>query len=214
MDFVLPDNRTVDSQFYILDPLSVIIKLAILNNKTIGTKVCIDKNNVYLHSPGIFQSLCRYTFKSNKTDLQFFYNPIEIACRIYLNESTVKNYPKIPDLFKSAQGGIMKLVETYRACSIMRICLNYFHAIISNYFVLLNDKRFVDSLFVKDAMTPLYTPEIVEKFSNFWTSDKIRIILNITTYLTSNGENAETDVTSLETIINGIDKQIQTLLIP
>ena len=105
MDFVLPDNRTVDSQFYILDPLSVIIKLAILNNKPIGTKVCIDKNNVYLQSPGIFQSLCRYTFKSNKTDLQFFYNPIEIACRIYLNESTVKNYPKIPDLFKSAQGG-------------------------------------------------------------------------------------------------------------
>ena len=36
----LPDNKTLDLQLYILDPLSVIIKLAILSNKPIGTKIC------------------------------------------------------------------------------------------------------------------------------------------------------------------------------
>ena len=40
----LPDNKTVDLQLFILDPLSVIIKLAILSNKPIGTKICISKN--------------------------------------------------------------------------------------------------------------------------------------------------------------------------
>jgi hypothetical protein len=42
-----------------------------------------------------------------------------------------------------------------------------------------------------------------------WTPDKIKIVLNLTTYLTSN----EADVKSLETIINGIDKQVQTIIL-
>ena len=210
---ILPDNKTIDLQFYILDPLSVIIKLAILSNKPTGTKICIDKNIIYIQDPGIFQSFCRYTFKNDKTDLQYLYNPIEIACREYLNTKIVQQYPKIPDLFKCAQNGIIKLIETYRSCSIMRLCLSYFYSIISNYFVLLKDNKFIDVFFRKDGMTPLYTPEINEKMIKLWTPDKIKIILNITSYLSILNENAETDVKSLETIIDSIDKQVQKILI-
>lgn len=216
---ILPDNRSVDLQFYILDPLSVIIKLAILSNKPIGTKICIDKNIVYLQEPGIFQSFCRYVYKHNKTDIQFLYNPIEIACKKYLQKSVIQQYPKLQDLFKCAQNGLLKLSETYRSCSIMRICLNYFYAIISNYFILLQEtsnkteNKITDVLFRKDVMTSLYTIEINEKITKLWTSDKIKIILNITSYLSiSTNDNAETDVKSLETIIDSIDKQIQKLL--
>lgn len=209
---ILPDNKTIDLQFYILDPLSVIIKLAILSNKPVGTKICIDKNIIYIQDPGIFQSFCRYAFKNDKTDLQYLYNPIEIACREFLNTKVVQQYPKIPDLFKCAQNGIVKLIETYRSCSIMRLCLNYFYSIISNYFVLLQDNKFIDVFFRKDAMTPLYTTEINEKMIKLWTPDKIKIILNITSYLSILNENAETDVKSLETIIDSIDKQVQKIL--
>ena len=203
---------TIDLQFYILDPLSVIIKLAILSNKQVGTKICIDKNIIYVQDPGIFQSVCRYAFKNNKTDLQFLYNPIEIACKQYLNTKTVQQYPKITDLFKCAQNGLLKLIETYRSCSIMRLCLNYFYAIISNYFVLLQDNKFIDVFFRKDIMTSLYTEEINENLQKLWSPDKIRIILNITSYLSILNENAETDVKSLETIIDSIDKQVQKIL--
>ena len=215
MDYItniLPDNKTIDLQFYILDPLSVIIKLAILSNKPVGTKICIDKNIIYIQNPGIFQSVCRYAFKNDKTDLQYLYNPIEIACREYLNTKTVQQYPKITDLFKCAQNGLLKLIETYRSCSIMRLCLNYFYAIISNYFVLLQDKKFIDVFFRKDIMTSLYTEEINEKLEKLWSPDKIKIILNITSYLSVLNENAETDVKSLETIIDSIDKQVQKIL--
>ena len=215
MDYItniLPDNKTIDLQFYILDPLSVIIKLAILSNKLVGTKICIDKNIIYIQDPGIFQSVCRYAFKNNKTDLQFLYNPIEIACKQYLNTKTVQQYPKITDLFKCAQNGLLKLIETYRSCSIMRLCLNYFYAIISNYFVLLQDNKFIDVFFRKDIMTSLYTEEINEKLEKLWSPDKIKIILNITSYLSVLNENAETDVKSLETIIDSIDKQVQKIL--
>jgi hypothetical protein len=85
----LPDNKTVDLQLYILDPLSVIIKLAILSNKPVGTKICISKNIIYLQEPGPFQSFCRYIFSTNKTDIQYIYNPIQLACQNYLSKEVV-----------------------------------------------------------------------------------------------------------------------------
>ena len=203
---ILLDNRPIDQNLFILDPLSVIIKLAILSNKPIGTKICISRNIIYFQEPGIFQGLCRYFLKTNKTDLQYMYNPIELACQHYLSKSCIQQNPKLKDLFKCAQNGILKLIETYKQCSIMRLCLNYYFSLISNYL----DETCIENLFRKDNMTPLYTTELVSSLHKIWTQDRIKIILNLTTYLNST-TNADTDVKSMETIIDNIDLQTQSI---
>ena len=43
----IPDDINANLHLYILDPLSVIIKLAIISNKSIGTKLRIDNNIIY-----------------------------------------------------------------------------------------------------------------------------------------------------------------------
>lgn len=204
----ISDDNTSNIHLFILDPLSVIIKLAIISNKPIGTKIRIDNNMIYLQEPGPFQGVCRYFLKSNKTDIQYLYNPIEIACKNYLTKPVIQQNPKIKDLFKCAQNGILKLIETYKTCSVMRICLNYYLSLIANYL----DEKYNDTLFRKDGMTPFYTQEILEKLSKIWTQEKIKIVLNLTTFLSSD-ESAETNVKSLETIIDGIDKQVNQLLV-
>jgi hypothetical protein len=203
---ILPDNRPIDQHLFILDPLSVIIKLAILSNKSIGTKICISRNIIYFQEPGLFQGLCRYLLKTNKTDLQYMYNPIELACQHYLSKSSIQQNPKLKDLFKCAQNGILKLIETYKQCSIMRLCLNYYYSLISNHL----DETCIENLFRKDNMTPLYTTELVLSLHKIWTQDRIKIILNLTTYLNSTN-NADTDVKSMETIIDNIDLQTQSI---
>ena len=40
----MPDDNNANLHLFILDPLSVIIKLAIISNKPIGTKLRIDNN--------------------------------------------------------------------------------------------------------------------------------------------------------------------------
>lgn len=202
----IPDDNTTNLHLFVLDPLSVIIKLAIISNKPVGTKIRIYNNIIYLQEPGPFQSLCRYLLKSNKTDVQYFYNPIEIACKQYLTLSVIEANPKIKDLFKCAQNGLLKLIDTYKTCSMMRICLNYYLSLISNYL----EEKHNDTLFKKDNMTPFYTPEIISKLEKIWTTDKITIILNLTTFL-SNDVSAETNVKSLETIMDGIDKKVSEL---
>lgn len=203
----LPDNKTDNLHLFILDPLSVIIKLAIISNKPVGTKLRIDNNIIYTQEPGPFQAFCRYIFKNNKTDIQYLYNPIELACQNYLTKHCLQQNPKMKDLFKCAQNGLLRLIETYKTSSVMRICLNYYLSLISNH---LEEKNNTE-LFRKDNMTTFYTSEILTKMNKIWTQEKIKIILNLTTYLSSD-ENAETDVKSLETIIDGIDKQIMIML--
>ena len=45
MSITLPENNNnINIKSYILDPLSVVIKLAILSNKPIGTKILIQNN--------------------------------------------------------------------------------------------------------------------------------------------------------------------------
>ena len=203
----LPNNKTDNLQLFILDPFSVIIKLAILSNKPIGTKIRINNNIIYLQEPGPFQSVCRYIFNNNKTDIQYLYNPIELACQQYLTTSVIKENPKIRELFKCAQSGLNKMIETYKASSVMRICINYYLSLISNHLEELNNT----TLFKKDNMSVFYTSELLNQLKKMWTSDKIKIILNLTTFLCSD-DNAETDVKSLETIMDGIDKQVSIIV--
>jgi hypothetical protein len=210
MDFFsnyLPDNKTIDYNLFVLDPLSTIIKLAILSNKLVGTKMYIDKNIIHFQEPGIFQALCRYILKTNKTDLQYLYNPIELACKQYLSKHSVQQNPKLKDLFKCAQKGLLNLSETYKYCSIIRISLNYYSALISNYLEENNN----ETLFKKDNMSILYTETMLTKMNKIWTQDKIKIILNLTTFLTQD-EHAESDVKSLETLMINIDKSIQQVI--
>jgi hypothetical protein len=203
---IIPDNRPIDQHLFILDPLSVIIKLAILGNKPIGTKICISRNIIYFQEPGIFQGFCRYFLKTNKTDLQYMYNPIELACQHYLTKTCIQQNPKLKELFKCAQNGILKLIETYKQCSIMRLCLNYYFSLISNHL----DETCIENLFRKDNMTPLYTTELVIALNKLWTQDRIHIILNLTTYLISS-EHADADVKSMETIMDNIDLETQNV---
>ena len=130
----LPDNnQNINIKGFLLDPLSVIIKLAILSNKPVGTKILIKNNILYFQEPGMFQSFCRLIYQTNKTDLQYMYNPIQLACQTFLTKDFVKQTPRIKNLFICAQNGIKKLIETYRTNSIICLTLNYFHVIITNH---------------------------------------------------------------------------------
>jgi hypothetical protein len=207
MSTTLPENNTkINIKLFLLDPLSVIIKLAILGNKPVGTKILIQNNILYLQEPGVFQAFCRLIFNSNKTDLQYMYNPIQIACDTFLTLENIKKNARIKNLFVCAQNGIKKLIETYRNCSIISLCLNYYYIIISNYV----ECKFNETIFLKDTMTCFYTKELIEKLNKEWTDEKIKIILDLISFLKQDSM-ANANVKSLENIISNIDKNTQLI---
>ena len=204
----LPDNNTqINLRTFILDPLSVIIKLAVIGNKPVGTKILIINNVIYLQEPGPFQALCRVFFKTNKTDLQYMYNPIELACKQFLSKEFVKNTQRIKDLFICAQIGIKRLIETYKTNSIICLTLNYFNVIITNHV----EQTYNENIFNKDGMTSLYTKELLEKLVGYWSQEKIKVVLDLISFLT-NDKSASSNVKSLENIMETNDIELFKIL--
>lgn len=200
------DNNNINIKTLILDPLSVIIKLAILSNKPVGTKLLIQNNVIYFQEPGLFQALCRVIYKSNKTDLQYMYNPINIACTHFLSKAFIDKTPRIKNLFICAQNGIKKLIDTYKLCSIINITLNYYSVLLSNHI----SQTYNDTMFIKDNFTNYYTTNVIETLNKQWTDEKIKVILDLITFLMKHDD--PNNVKSLETIMTGIDNNSIALI--
>jgi hypothetical protein len=205
---------------YILNPLTVIIKLSILSCKPIGTKIHIQNNTIYFQEPGIFQGLTRYIFKSDKSQLQYIYNPIKIACKNYLSKEFIINTPNIVNIFMSAKKGLEKLIKTYASCSITILCLKYYYVIITNYInqslslnEILKEPIFNDD---NDLTKKYYTKDLINKLENQWniSKSKLKIILDLMDFLLNQdiNENQTNNIKSLENIINNNDQDTQKII--
>ena len=204
----MSENNTNDNvKSFILDPLSVIIKLAIISNKPVGTKIMIQNNVIFFQEPGVFQAFCRYVLNTNKSDLQYMYNPIHAACQHFLKKEYIDATPRIKSLFKCAQLGIEKLKETYKDYSTICLSLNYFYIIINNFV----EQIYNENIFCKDNMTILYNNEVIEKLNSQWTKEKIKIILDLISFLT-NDKMAANNVKSVENIMSNIDTETRDLI--
>ena len=196
------DNQVLNLRNYLLDPLSVIVKLAILASKPVGTKVCIHNNILSFQEPGPFQAICRIVYNLNKTDLHFMYNPIQLACMHFLSEKSLKMRPRMKNLFMYAQRGLERLMDTYRSNSTIRHSLNYYHAIISNYV----DAKYNATLFRKDGMSVLYGDELVSSLNSRWSEKWVKAILDMIGFLSDDSISSE-NIRVLESLMTTIDMQ-------
>ena len=200
METELMINKNTNFTVFVLDPLSVIVKLAIISNKPVGTKFHIHDNMIQLQEPGLFQSIVRYYFSANKTEIQYLYNPISLACNHFMNPRYIEKTPTIKKLFKCALHGLDKLKETYADCPIIVLCLHSYSNLIENYL----EGHYNDALFKKDMMTPYYRSELVSLMNAQWNPDRIKMVLDMIEFLCKD-YSAANNVQSLEIFIGNID---------
>jgi hypothetical protein len=158
---------------------------------------------MYLQEPGYFQSICRIYYNANKTEIQYLYNPIHFACENFLNAKFIDKTPSIKKLFSCAIIGLDRLKETYKACPVIVICLNLYISIIENS---LEEYGF-GKIFKKDAMSSIYDESLLKNLNSFWTSDRIKVVLDMIEFLCKD-YSAANNVQSLEIFINHIDLEI------
>lgn len=241
-NYLPDDNTSLNVRNYLLDPLSVVVKLAILASKPIGTKVCIQNNVLSFQVPGIFQGFCRVVYQLNKTDLHYMYNPIQCACSHFFSPPLVKSHPRIRNLFIYAQRGLERLMETYRSNSTIRHSLSYYCAIIANYTEFAEDQTknrlsgsdtasqkdsrapkdvprsdqliccSNPSLFRKDGISALYADEITRKLNAQWTDKWLTMVLDTIGFLSDESISIE-NTRVLESLMTTIDSQTQRIFL-
>ena len=199
------DLQKNELEQYLLDPLSVIIKLAIISKKDSGVKVSISNNILYIQEIGIFQPIVRYYFNSSKNDLNYLYNPIDIACRFFLNKKKYDNIP-MDHLFTCALRGLEIIKDTYKNYPLIIICLNYYCNIIKNYMEKKNE-----DLFKKDVISEFYTDELIKKLNIYWSIDKIKLIIEMTEHV-YNDNSKINSIKCLEVFMNDVDINTQMII--
>ncbi len=107
---LLKGKPTKEQADLILEPLQVMINLAVLGFCPIGTKININNNMLYLHQPTFTQGLWRWWEGDSKDDLYYLFHAIRRYYKWYKNEDN-KIYDYILDLAKT---GIKNLIKTYQ----------------------------------------------------------------------------------------------------
>ena len=135
------------------------------------------------------------------------YNPINIACLQFLSKTFVEKTHRIKNLFLCAQNGLKKLIETYKSCSIITITLNYYYVILSNHI----NQMYNESMFIKDSFTNYYTNNIIETLNKQWTDEKIKVVLDLISFLLKYNDNPN-NIKSLENIMESIDTNTNKII--
>lgn len=101
-----------DDRILLLEPLGVILKLAIMSFKKINTKIAISNNQLVLQNPTFYQGIIRYLNGDGREDICFLLKPIIRSLELYEpNES--KQSVQLKYIFERAIVGLSNLREGY-----------------------------------------------------------------------------------------------------
>lgn len=144
----------------VLEPLSVMIKLSLLNFKPDGTKLSINCNTIIFQEPDIIQGMSRYFNNDKSIDITKLYIPI-VKClsRFHLNES-------YDFLFRISISGLEKLRKNYVSGSNESTIttINSYIALIKTY--INGNKIDIENMYINGSDT------------NIWKEEDINLIIN------------------------------------
>lgn len=152
----------------ILDPLTSLIKLCLLNFKKPGTKISITNNKISFQSPDIFQGTIRWKNGDNRFDLHNLCNPIERSVEWY----NCQDNSNIATIFTLAISGLKKFKESYKDIENTNLVCDA----ISHYISILENKLEKNIKPDKINLQTLNESNINKSLRNMWETDEIAII--------------------------------------
>ena len=145
----------------IIDPLTCLIRLAILEFKPINTKISIKNNRITYNDPNILQGTLRWTNGDKRSDIHNIYNPIIKAIQWYEPDNE-----DIKNIFKYSVKGLEKLKMSYEENSIISHSIEYYITYIKQNFKTKKSKEpEINTIFLQ--------------FKELWSDREINIINNM-----------------------------------
>lgn len=173
---LLPSN---DSKQLILEPLTCVLKLSLLQWKPPGTKVSVSKNSLLFHEPTLVQGLTRRLAGDSRQDLHNICAPI-VKC--------VEWYP-LEDyqfFYDECVKGLQVLKESYESNSIINHTLDH-------YIGLLQGKEY----------EPLEDTAVISGLRNMWADKEILILRAMLEHIVSlDGDDRDMYVSIFERLLS------------
>ena len=165
----------------ILEPLTTIVRLAIISFKTVGTKIAITNNKIYVQSPNIAQGIVRWTYGNNREEVAHLLKPIFRALHLY--------NPKVQDhyriIFEFSVKGLKLLKKSYNnssstLCHALDLYINIIeNSMRSDEFLEHNSCLNLETLKNNLNLSQNTKINLDKLFEKIWTEDEIKLISNM-----------------------------------
>lgn len=187
--FTQTDNKNI-----ILEPISCIIKLVLLDYKTEGTKISISNNSIDYYEPSQFQGILRNINGDGREDLHNIYNPLVKAVDWYPpSESKIYKY-----FYEKCIVGLNKLITCYEKESTISRTLELYCKILQDS---LSEKK-PDIENGLDESVKTSSP-LLDQIKDFWKREEIEMIFSLLQIIENSKDENEKN-TYIENIINTV----------
>lgn len=168
LTFYIKNERT-----FVLEPLTCMIRLAMLSFKPNGTKICVYENSIYIQEPSFLQGPIRWISGDNRNDIHYLLEPINKALQRYEH----KNNDSLKNIYKLALEGLQKLKKSYTKKNS--------NSSLTTHSIDLYISKITDSLIEKEKdkesteEDDIATNKTYESLIMLWTDEQIDIINNL-----------------------------------
>jgi len=215
--FVNTDNHN-----QILDPISCIIKLGMMNFKNKGCKISIHNNKISFNDPVIYQGLLRWHHSYSRNDLHNLHNPIQ-----KLEEWYDTGIIEIQNIINISINGILNLKESYGESSIINYTLDRYIDILTKITLNKNDTidNFVNeqNILKNNLQNSCYIDNqnnkdnnvVMNEIQKLWSYREIKIVNGIFEELIKKKEkkiDLDTYLNSLEMIVETKEEEVSKLI--
>jgi len=192
-------NNKQQTKYFIIDPFTCMVRLAILSFKPKGTKISILDNMIKYNDPNILQGTIRWSQGDNRDDLHNLYRPITKAIEWYQLDDE-----KIKHIFGLSSKGIENLMFSYTGNSTVRHSLVYYKSIIDD-----NLKEEKETIVNKEEnFNKIYT-----ELKSLWNKNEINIINDILSEMENKtDEEKQSLINAIDSIINIKERRVQMII--
>lgn len=103
-------SETRTRHLYIVEPLSAMVRIALLNYRDVGTKISISNNKISYSEPNVLQGTIRWSYGDTRNDIHYLLNPIKKAVEWF----PPKDNEHAATIFRVARLGLKRLKDTYK----------------------------------------------------------------------------------------------------
>ena len=157
----------------VIEPLTCMIRLAILSFKKKGTKICFQENSIYIQEPSFLQGTIRWLSGDNRNDLHYLLNPIIKS----IHKWDPNKNESIKNIYKLAISGLENLKNGYHSNN--RNISSLISHSIDLYINLINDS--INGINNKNISTPdmkyIVDNEVYQtSLYTLWNNEQIQLI--------------------------------------
>ena len=189
---IFPGNK---SKNIILEPISCIVKLILLNYKKEGTKISISNNSIDFYEPSNYQGILRNINGDGREDLHNIYNPIRKCIEWYHPNDDIK----YKYFYEQCNKGIQKLINAYDKDSIISCTLELYCKTLTDA---LHDIEIGISKKEEVELEVIDSP-LLDTLKEFWKKEEIDLLYSLFQIVEKN-ENEQERNTYIENIVNTV----------